>query len=210
MRRSAVLTPHGPRPAQELRCQRDPGTRGFQKQHCFRFLTSHSSYCLYRCLLLGDGRDPRLVQAGRLGPPGRGDRLPRPRAHRPRVCPAGAGERGRAGARRGLSGPLRHTAPDGRHADRPLRQRPDLSEPALSGGVSELPPRAEFITPYTPEQNGIIERFFRSLKRGMRLAAQLPQLRARPARAERLDPLGQGGASPPGAGLPEPARLPGA
>ena len=35
--------------------------------------------------------------------------------------------------------------------------------------------RQEFITPYTPEQNGIIERFFRSLKEELRLAAQLRQ-----------------------------------
>ncbi len=36
----------------------------------------------------------------------------------------------------------------------------------------------EFITPYTPAQNGLIERFFRSLKeeRRMYLAAQLPEL----------------------------------
>src|SRR4029453_7208795 len=45
---------------------------------------------------------------------------------------------------------------------------------------------------------------------GVRLAAQLRQLRARPARAECVDPLVQRGAPAPGAGLSEPARLPGA
>jgi putative transposase len=46
--------------------------------------------------------------------------------------------------------------------------------------------KQEYITPYTPEQNGLVERFFRSLKeecvvlpqpqRGVRLAAQLREL----------------------------------
>jgi len=63
-----------------------------------------------------------------------------------------------------VSGTIRHAAPDGGHAGRPLRQWADLSEPAVPGGVSRLPPGQEFITPYGPEQNGIIERFFRSLK----------------------------------------------
>jgi putative transposase len=40
----------------------------------------------------------------------------------------------------------------------------------------------EFITPYTPEQNGIIERFFRSLKEEGCLAAHLPDVRGGTAR----------------------------
>jgi len=44
---------------------------------------------------------------------------------------------------------------------RPLGQRLALPEPAVSGDYRLT---QEFITPYTPEQNGIIERFFRSLK----------------------------------------------
>jgi putative transposase len=34
------------------------------------------------------------------------------------------------------------------------------------GGGRDYRLTQEFITPYTPEQNGIIERFFRSLKEG--------------------------------------------
>jgi putative transposase len=37
--------------------------------------------------------------------------------------------------------------------------------------------RQEFITPYTPEQNGMIERFFRQPQGGVRVAAHLPELR---------------------------------
>src|SRR5581483_6624159 len=53
----------------------------------------------------------------------------------------------------------------GRDAGDPIGQRPDLPEPTISGGVPGLPALGqEFITPYTPQQNGIVERFFRSLK----------------------------------------------
>ena len=45
-----------------------------------------------------------------------------------------------------------------------LGQRPDFSKPAFWRGLPRFRLRQEFITPYTPEQNGLIERFFRSLK----------------------------------------------
>lgn len=62
----------------------------------------------------------------------------------------------------------------------------------------------EFITPYTPDHRALLPQ----LQGGMRLAAQLRHLRARPARTERMDPLVQRGAPPSGAGLSEPARIP--
>ena len=146
----------------------------------------------------------------RLGPSRRRDRLPRPGAHRPRVRPARAGEGGRAGARGGLSGTVRHPAPWRSYADRPLRQRPDLSESTLSRGVSRLPAYAGVHhTVYAPAEWNH-RALLPQLEGGMRLAAQLRQLRTRPARAECVDPLVQRGAPAPGAGLSEPARLPGA
>jgi transposase InsO family protein len=65
-----------------------------------------------------------------------------------------------------VSGALRDAATRRGHARGPLRQRLDLPEPAVSGGGRDYRLTQEFITPYTPEQNGIIERFFRSLKEG--------------------------------------------
>jgi putative transposase len=67
--------------------------------------------------------------------------------------------------------------------------------------------RQEFITPYTPEQNGIVERFFRSLEGGMRLAAQLPELRGGAPRGAAVDRMVQRAASASGARLPEPAPV---
>jgi len=43
--------------------------------------------------------------------------------------------------------------------------------------------RQEFITPYTPEQNGLIERFFRSLKEGCVWQQNFPTFRAHEANA---------------------------
>lgn len=56
-------------------------------------------------------------------------------------------------------------------------------------------------TSNTLEQNGMIKRFFRKLE--VRLAAELSELQARSVRAERVDPLVQGGAPAPDAGLSE-------
>src|SRR5947207_11647 len=159
---------------------------------------------------VGDRPGPCVLWPRRLGPSRRGDRLPRPGAHRPRVRPARAGEGGRAGARGGLSGTVRHPAPWRRYAGRPLRQRPDLSESTLSRGVSRLPAYAGVHhTVYAPAEWNH-RALLPQLEGGMRLAAQLRQLRTRPARAECVDPLVQRGAPAPGAGLSEPARLPGA
>jgi putative transposase len=68
----------------------------------------------------------------------------------------------------------------------------------------------EFITPYTPEQNGIIERFFRTVKE--ECVWQHNFLSFEHARRElsAWDPMVQRGASAPGAGLSKPARIPGA
>jgi putative transposase len=61
--------------------------------------------------------------------------------------------------------------------------------------------RQEFITPYTPEQNGMIERFFRSLKEECTWQHIFPGFR------EAMDPLVQRGAPSPGARLQESARV---
>ena len=50
--------------------------------------------------------------------------------------------------------------------------------------------RQEFITPYTPEQNGMIERFFRSPQGGVRLAAQLRRASPRPRGDQRAGSAG--------------------
>jgi transposase InsO family protein len=47
----------------------------------------------------------------------------------------------------------------------PLGQWIDFSKPAFSRSWRDYRPRQEFITRYTPEQNGLIERFFRSIKK---------------------------------------------
>ena len=91
-----------------------------------------------------------------------GHRLSRPRAHRPRVRPAGAGQGGRAGPRGSVPGTVRHAAPARDDTGRPVRQRADLSEPAVPGAC-RLPAGSD--PPLTPEQNWIIERFFRTLRR---------------------------------------------
>jgi transposase InsO family protein len=49
--------------------------------------------------------------------------------------------------------------PDGVTRVIPQRQRPRLPRPSVPGRVSGLPLRQEFITPYAPQQNGMIERF---------------------------------------------------
>jgi len=72
--------------------------------------------------------------------------------------------RGRARARGSLPGALRHAPAPRGHARRPLRQRADLPEPRFRAACGDYRLRQEFIAPYTPEQNGIVERFFRSAK----------------------------------------------
>jgi len=49
--------------------------------------------------------------------------------------------------------------------------------------------RQEFITPYTPEQNGIVERFLSQLQGGVCLAAQLQQLHRSPSCHYSLDSM---------------------
>jgi putative transposase len=67
-------------------------------------------------------------------------------------------------ARGSLSGALRHLAPCRLDAGGALEQWPDFSKPAFSRGLPRLSPTAGVRRAYTPEQNGLIERFFRSLK----------------------------------------------
>ena len=62
----------------------------------------------------------------------------------------------------------------------------------------------EFITPYTPEQNGIIERFFPEPERRVRLAALVPELSGSSPIDCCVDPMVQRGEPAPGAGLSEP------
>lgn len=45
-----------------------------------------------------------------------------------------------------------------------LRQRPRLPDQRFAAVCRAYRLRQEFITPYTPKQNGIVERVFRSLK----------------------------------------------
>src|SRR5271157_6327202 len=47
---------------------------------------------------------------------------------------------------------------------RPVQPSPGRSGPSTVPACRDYRLRQEFITPYTPEQNGIVERFFRSLK----------------------------------------------
>ncbi len=77
---------------------------------------------------------------------------------------AGSGEGGRAGARGGVPRALRDAAARG--PDPMLRSDNGLifQSRRFRQACRDYRLRQEFITPYTPEQNGIIERFFRSLK----------------------------------------------
>lgn len=67
--------------------------------------------------------------------------------------------------------------------------------------------RQEFITPYTPEQNGMIQALLPQSQGGVRLAAQLRRLRRGTGGDRQLDSLGQRASSPSGARLPEPASV---
>src|SRR5262249_54846265 len=88
--------------------------------------------------------------------------------------------------------------------------RTHLSKSAVPDGLSRLPAGSGV---HYPLHAGA-ERDHRALlpqREGrMCLAAQLRQLRARPARAEGMDLLVQRGAPAPGTGLSEPPRIPGA
>ena len=66
--------------------------------------------------------------------------------------------------------------------------------------------RQEFITPYTPEQNGLVERFFRSLKEEcvwLHNFGNFTEARA----ANQVDPMVQRRASSPGSRLSQPASV---
>ncbi len=58
--------------------------------------------------------------------------------------------------------------------------------------------RQEFITPYTPEQNGIVERFFRSLKEECVWQHNFGEARRSPNCHYSVDPMVQRRATPPG------------
>lgn len=55
-------------------------------------------------------------------------------------------------------------APACAHAGLTQREGADFPESPVAPGRSRLSSAQEFITPDTPEQNGMIQRFFRSLK----------------------------------------------
>ncbi len=67
----------------------------------------------------------------------------------------------------------------------------------------------EFITPYTPEQNGVTRALLPQSQGRVRLAAQLRRLRRGKGDDQPVDPLVQRGSSPSGTRLPEPASVPG-
>src|SRR5665811_324493 len=69
--------------------------------------------------------------------------------------------------------------------------------------------RQEFITPYTPEQNGMIERFFRSLKEECVWQHLFQDFAEARRTIPGLDPLVQRGAAPSEPQLPESGRVPG-
>ena len=58
---------------------------------------------------------------------------------------------------------VRHAATGG-PAGLTQRQWSDFPEPSVPAEACDYRLEEELIMPYTPEQNGIIERFFRSLK----------------------------------------------
>jgi transposase InsO family protein len=69
--------------------------------------------------------------------------------------------------------------------------------------------RQEFITPYTPEQNGLVERFFRSLKEECVWQHGFPSF-VEARRAVRRWIRWYNGGRPPGARLSQPAPISGA
>src|SRR5680860_568184 len=69
--------------------------------------------------------------------------------------------------------------------------------------------RQEFITPYTPEQNGMIERFLRSLKEECVWQHVFADFAEARRTIPGLDPLVQRGAAPSEPQLPESGRVPG-
>src|SRR5664279_4185621 len=77
----------------------------------------------------------------------------------------GESERSRAGSGRILFRPLRYLA--SREGHTPVVRRDNgliFQSRRFQAALRDYRLRQEFITPYTPEQNGMIERFFRSLK----------------------------------------------
>src|SRR5215469_14473842 len=100
-----------------------------------------------------------------MGSPDRSHRLPRPRSNWLRIRLAGSSEGSRARPRGSVSGAVRHCASRWSDTGGAQRQRLDLPEPAVPrAACRDYRLRQEFITPYTHEQNGIVERFFRNLK----------------------------------------------
>ena len=65
----------------------------------------------------------------------------------------------------------------------------------------------EFVTPYTPEQNGLIERFFRSLKEECVWQHRARELRSRPPRDRAVDRVVQQRAASSVARVLEPSRV---
>ncbi len=103
----------------------------------------------------------------------------------------------------GLSGP------SARHRSSGVTTGSSSRRAASAPPAATTASRQEFITPYTPEQNGMIERFFRITQGGVRLAAQLRRLRRGADGDRRVDPLVQRASSPSGARLSEPASVQG-
>jgi putative transposase len=113
---------------------------------------------------LGDGPDACELQCRRMGSPSGSHRLLRSRVGRLGVRHPRPSEESRTGNRRGLHQEIRHAASTGGGTAAAKRQRPDLSKPTIPWRLSGLPTEARVRHPYTLEQNGIIERFFCSLK----------------------------------------------
>ena len=112
---------------------------------------------------LGDRHHASLLRPRRLVPPDGDHRLLRPHDRRLAAC-RGPGIAGVAAA--ALEEALRARQIDAHDAAAraALGQRPRLRRQGLRGGGAALRADQEYITPYTPQQNGMIERFFLTLK----------------------------------------------
>jgi len=113
---------------------------------------------------LGDGSDAHILRAGRMGTSGYCNRLWRSRVNRIRFFLRGRAreaERAIENACLNRFGTLR---PKG---ETPVVRSDNglvFQSRRFRAACCQYNLTQEFITPYTPEQNGIIERFFRSLK----------------------------------------------
>jgi transposase InsO family protein len=113
---------------------------------------------------VGDGCDAHRLRLRRVGTSGRGDRLPRPRARWVRVARRGRAKEAERALEAACIERSEHSGQTGIPVLRSLDNGLVFGAKVFLHVVRRYSLNQEYITPYSPQQNGMIERFFRTLK----------------------------------------------